>query len=76
MQQTLDLIQRALAGGRNVGLRNFGVLEVPVRRPRNGRNPNRPGETVGISLSSVQNLKQGLVRKRKSSPRRRPPHRS
>ena len=30
VQQTLDIIQKALANGRNVELRNFGVLEVQV----------------------------------------------
>ena len=34
VQQTLDIIQNALAAGRNVELRNFGVLEVQVRKQR------------------------------------------
>src|SRR5581483_4412471 len=42
VQQTLDIIQKALANGRNVELRNFGVLEVQVRKQRIGRNPNKP----------------------------------
>jgi len=41
-QQTLDIIQKALADGRNVELRNFGVLEVQVRKQRIGRNPTSP----------------------------------
>ena len=36
VQQTLDIIQKALANGRNVELRNFGVLEVQVRKQRIG----------------------------------------
>ena len=31
VQRTLNIIQNALAAGRNVELRNFGVLEVQVR---------------------------------------------
>jgi len=38
----------ALAAGRNVELRNFGVLEVQVRKARVGRNPNKPETEVII----------------------------
>jgi integration host factor subunit beta len=34
VQQTLDIVQKALSEGRNVELRNFGVLEVQVRKQR------------------------------------------
>ena len=40
VQMTLDIIMNALAAARNVELRNFGVLEVQVRKARVGRNPN------------------------------------
>ena len=48
VQQTLDIVQKALANGRNVELRNFGVLEVQVRKQRIGRNPNKPEAEVII----------------------------
>ena len=48
VQQTLDIVQKALANGRNVELRNFGVLEVQVRKQRIGRNPNKPEAEVVI----------------------------
>src|SRR3954463_2603375 len=63
VQQTLDIIQRALANGRNVELRNFGVLEVQVRRQRIGRNPNKPGDTVVIPERAVVRFKSGKVLK-------------
>ncbi|MDP3072606.1 MAG: HU family DNA-binding protein [Opitutaceae bacterium] len=63
VQQTLDTIRRALADGRNVELRNFGVLEVQVRRPRVGRNPNRPDQTVIIPLRAVVKFKAGKILK-------------
>jgi nucleoid DNA-binding protein len=63
VQQTLDIIQRALANGRNVELRNFGVLEVQVRRQRIGRNPNRPGDTVVIPERAVVRFKSGKILK-------------
>jgi nucleoid DNA-binding protein len=63
VQQTLDIIQRALARGRNVELRNFGVLEVQVRKERVGRNPNRPTDTVVIPERAVVKFKSGKVLK-------------
>jgi len=63
VQQTLDIIQKALAGGRNVELRNFGVLEVQVRRQRIGRNPNKPEAVVVIPERAVVKFKAGKVLK-------------
>jgi integration host factor subunit alpha len=63
VQQTLDIIQRALADGRNVELRNFGVLEVQVRKQRIGRNPNKPTDTVVIPQRAVVKFKSGKILK-------------
>src|SRR3954463_4404526 len=63
VQQTLDIIQKALANGRNVELRNFGVLEVQVRKQRVGRNPNKPEATVVIPQRAVVKFKSGKVLK-------------
>lgn len=63
VQQTLDIIQRALAEGRNVELRNFGVLEVQVRKQRIGRNPNKPTDTVVIPQRAVVKFKSGKILK-------------
>ncbi len=63
VQQTLDIIQRALANGRNVELRNFGVLEVQVRKQRIGRNPNKPTDTVVIPQRAVVKFKSGKILK-------------
>ena len=48
VQRTLDYIAEALAKGRKVELRNFGVFEVKVRKARVGRNPNAPAADVRI----------------------------
>lgn len=63
VQQTLDIIQRALSEGRNVELRNFGVLEVQVRKQRIGRNPNKPTDTVVIPERAVVKFKSGKILK-------------
>jgi len=63
VQQTLDIIQAALADGRNVELRNFGVLEVQVRKQRVGRNPNKPEAEVIIPQRAVVKFKSGKVLK-------------
>ncbi|MFZ9681901.1 MAG: HU family DNA-binding protein, partial [Cephaloticoccus sp.] len=63
VQLTLDIIQKALAQGRNVELRNFGVLEVQVRKSRIGRNPNKPEAEVVIPQRAVVKFKSGKVLK-------------
>ena len=63
VQQTLDLMQKALANTRNVELRNFGVLEVQVRKPRIGRNPNNPTVAVVIPQRAVVKFKSGKILK-------------
>src|SRR5450432_1226602 len=65
VQMTLDIIQEALATGRNVELRNFGVLEVQVRKQRVGRNPNKPQTEVVIPQRAVVKFKAGKVLKAK-----------
>lgn len=59
VQYTLDVIAEALAEGRNVELRNFGVFEVQVRKSRVGRNPNKPEKDVIIPTRAVIKFKAG-----------------
>jgi DNA-binding protein HU-beta/integration host factor subunit alpha len=63
VQMTLDIIMNALAAGRNVELRNFGVLEVQVRKARVGRNPNKPETEVIIPERAVVKFKSGKILK-------------
>ena len=63
IQQTLDQITDALAKGHNVELRNFGVLEVQVRKSRIGRNPNNPGVDVVIPQRAIVKFKSGKILK-------------
>jgi len=65
VQMALDIIQDALSAGRNVELRNFGVLEVQVRKARIGRNPNRPETEVIIPTRAVVKFKSGKILKAK-----------
>jgi nucleoid DNA-binding protein len=67
VQKTLDYITAELAAGRNVELRNFGVFELKVRRPRVGRNPNQPTNEVTIPERVVVKFKAGKVMKEKVS---------
>ena len=59
VQRTLNAIAQALAEGRNVELRNFGVFEVQVRKSRIGRNPNKPETDVIIPTRAVIKFKAG-----------------
>src|SRR5512142_326615 len=63
VQLTLDIIQKALADGRNVELRNFGVMEVQRRKSRIGRNPNKPEAEVVIPERAVVKFKAGKILK-------------
>jgi nucleoid DNA-binding protein len=65
VQMSLDIILDALAVGRNVELRNFGVFEVQVRKARIGRNPNKPETDVVIPKRAVVKFKSGKVLKSK-----------
>ncbi len=63
VQMTLDIVMKALAEGRNVELRNFGVLEVQRRKARVGRNPNKPEAEVVIPERAVVKFKSGKILK-------------
>ena len=59
VQKTLDYITEALLAGQTVELRNFGVFEVKLRKPRVGRNPNDPDKDVQIPARAVVKFKPG-----------------
>jgi nucleoid DNA-binding protein len=59
VQKTLDYIAAALARNDKVELRNFGVFEVTIRKPRIGRNPNAPEKDVPIPARAVVKFKPG-----------------
>lgn len=59
VQQTLDIIVDALAEGKHVEFREFGVFEIVRRKARIGRNPNRPENVVHIPERNVVKFKPG-----------------
>src|ERR1041385_2477943 len=59
VQKTLDYIREAMAQGRKIELRNFGVFEVKIRKARIGRNPNAPTTDVPIPARAVVKFKPG-----------------
>ena len=61
VQRTLDHITDALAQGDTVELRNFGILEVKLTKPRVGRNPNQPGSSFVIPPRATVKFKAGKV---------------
>ena len=61
VQKTLDIITDELSAGKGIEFRNFGVFEIMVRRPRIGRNPNEPKQTVEIPERVVVKFKPGKV---------------
>ena len=67
VQKTLDQIIEALAKGDNIELRNFGVFEVKLTKPRVGRNPNQPGSSFVIPARATVKFKAGKIMKQKVS---------
>jgi nucleoid DNA-binding protein len=61
IQRTLDQITDALARGDTVELRNFGVLEVRLTKPRVGRNPNEPDSEFTIPARATVRFKPGKI---------------
>ena len=65
VQKTLDHITDALAHGDTVELRNFGVLEVKLSKPRVGRNPKQPEIGFSIPARATVKFKSGKVMRQK-----------
>jgi nucleoid DNA-binding protein len=59
IQALFDTIIEHLVDGNRIELRNFGVFSVKHRRPRLGRNPRRPTETVAIPSTPSPVFKAG-----------------
>lgn len=67
VQKTLDHITDSLAKGNTVELRNFGILEVRLTKPRVGRNPNQPGSSFVIPSRATVKFKAGKIMRQKVS---------
>jgi nucleoid DNA-binding protein len=67
VQKTLDQIIEALARGDNIELRNFGVFEVKLTKPRVGRNPNVAGSKFLIPARATVKFKSGKIMKQRVS---------
>lgn len=65
VQKTLDYITESLAKGETIEFRDFGVFEIKTRKPRIGRNPNKPENTVTIPERRVVKFKPGKEMKAK-----------
>ncbi len=67
VQKTLEQIIEALAQGNNIELRNFGVFEVKLTKPRIGRNPNVAGSRFLIPARATVKFKSGKIMKQRVS---------
>jgi len=59
LQKILDYITEALVKGDHIEFRDFGVFEICRRKPRIGRNPNKPENVVQIPERKVVKFKPG-----------------
>src|SRR5687767_11039292 len=60
VQKSFDAIIDAIVEEGRIELRNFGVFEVKVRRPRKARNP-RTGQPVEVPAETVVVFKPGRI---------------
>lgn len=58
VQRTFDAIVKTLLVDRRIELRNFGVFEVKLRKPRKARNP-RTEDSVDVPAKFVVTFKPG-----------------
>jgi len=65
LMKTLNCIVENLAKGNDVELRNFGVFQVRLSKPRVGRNPNVPDSTVAIPSRATVKFKPGKQMRQK-----------
>ncbi len=63
VQAVLDAISEFLVEGNRIELRNFGVFSVKRRKPRIGRNPNKPEQEIRIPSLPVPTFKPGKILK-------------
>lgn len=61
VQRTLDHITNSLANNVAVELRNFGVFQTRLTKPRVGRNPNEPGSSFVIPPRATVKFKAGKI---------------
>ena len=63
VQSVFDCLKDYLVDGRRIELRNFGVFSVKHRKPRIGRNPNKPQQEIKIPSVPVPTFKPGRILK-------------
>ena len=61
VQRTLDKITDSLANNVPVELRNFGIFQPRLTKPRVGRNPNQPGSSFVIPPRATVKFRAGKV---------------
>src|SRR5438552_18808626 len=61
VQRTVDKITDSLANNVAVELRNFGVFQPRLTKPRVGRNPNQPGSSFVIPPRATVKFKAGKI---------------
>src|SRR4029450_9051214 len=65
VQRTLDHITDSLANNVAVELRNFGVFQPRLTKPRVSRNPNEPGSSCVIPPRATVKFKAGKSMRRR-----------
>ena len=65
IQLTIDGITDALANGKGVEFRDFGVFTTRLTKQRVGRNPKKPEQEVVIPPRAIVKFKAGKIMKQR-----------
>ena len=61
VQKTFNAIVETLLREKRIELRNFGVFQPRLTKPRVGRNPNQPGSSFVIPPRATVKFKAGKI---------------
>ena len=59
VEKFLHNVKTEIQTGNRIEIRNFGVFEIKIRKPRIGRNPKKPENVVQIPERKVVHFKVG-----------------
>lgn len=64
VEEFIRSVKAQISSGNRIEIRDFGVFEIKVRKPRIGRNPKKPQNVVTIPERKVVHFKAGREFKR------------
>jgi len=64
VEDFIHSVKEQISSGNRIEIRDFGVFEIKIRKPRIGRNPKKPQNVVTIPERKIVHFKAGREFKR------------